>query len=72
MNEILLHDNSKTLVQSYSSNNESLTQYLLDNTLCGANGGLVLTEETIHNLETLSRNWCFALHRSRSENLGLA
>ena len=54
-----------------TSNNESLTQLLLDNTPFGANGGLVLTEETIYNLETLSRNWCFALHRSRSENLRL-
>ena len=41
------------LVQSYTSNNESLNELLFNSacTICGANGGLVLTDETIYNLE---------------------
>ena len=56
------------ILQTYISNRRGLTQLLLDSPQCG---GLVLTEETIYNPEQLSRNWCFALHRSRSEILGL-
>ena len=42
------YDNSETFVQSYISNNESLTRFLFVSTQCGANGGLVLTEKTIY------------------------
>ena len=47
MNEILLHDISETCVQSYISNNESKPQLLLDISVGGAKGGLVLMEEAI-------------------------
>ena len=43
----------------------------INSRVCGAHGGLVLTEETIDSLEKLSRNWCFSLHRLRCEILGL-
>ena len=71
--EILLHfNNSENRVQSYISDKESLTQLLMDSSVCGAKRRLILTtEETIDSLEKLSRSWCFALHRHRSEILGL-
>ena len=47
----LLQNNSDTCVQSYISNNERLTHLLLDSTVYGANGSLVLIEETIYRLE---------------------
>ena len=45
LSELLFNDNSETFVQSY------ISQLLLESTQCGANGGLVLTEETVYNLE---------------------
>ena len=57
MGEILLHDNLETCVQSYISNNGSITQLLLDRSVGGAIRGLVMMEETIYNIEKkLSRS----------------
>ena len=43
-------------MQSYISDKESFSQLLMDSSVCGAKGGLILTEETIDSLEALEDN----------------
>ena len=69
--KLLTQNNAESHVNAYLSKTENLTQLLLDSTICGAKGGLILSEDSGCALEKLSRNWCFALHRLRSELLGL-
>ncbi|MEW8544375.1 MAG: reverse transcriptase family protein, partial [Candidatus Thiodiazotropha sp.] len=69
--QLLSQNNAEAQVKMYLSKAENMTQLLLDSSLCGAKGGLVLSKEIDFELEKLTRNWCFALHRCRSELLGL-
>ena len=46
-------------------------QIILDCSVYGARGVLKLDKETVMNIERLSRNLCYALHKCRSELLCL-
>ena len=68
---ILYLENSEIIADSYISDPEKLTQIILDCSVYGARGILKLGKETVMNIERLSRNLCYALHKRRSELLCL-
>ena len=68
---ILYLENSEIIADSYISDPEKLTQIILDCSVYGARGVLKLGKETVMNIERLSRNLCYALHKCRSELLCL-
>ena len=68
---ILYLENSEIIADSYISDPEKLTQIILDCSVYGARGVLKLGKGTVMNIERLSRNLCYALHKHRSELLCL-
>ena len=68
---LLYLENSEIIADSYISDPEKLTQIILDCSVYGARGVLKLGKETVMNIERLSRNLCYALHKCRSELLCL-
>ena len=68
---ILYLENSEIIADSYISDPEKLAQIILDCSVYGARGVLKLGKETVMNIERLSRNLCYALHKRRSELLCL-
>ena len=68
---ILYLENSEIIADSYINDPEKLTQIILACSVYGARGVLKLGKETFMNIERLSRNLCYALHKCRSELLCL-
>ena len=68
---ILYRENSEIIADSYISDPAKLTQIILDCSVYGARGVLKLGKETVMNIEPLSRNLFYALHKCRSELLCL-
>ena len=68
---LLYLENSEIIADSYISDPEKLTQIILDCSVYGVRGVLKLGKETAMNIERLSRNLCYALHKRRSELLCL-
>ena len=66
---LLYLENSEIIADSYISDPEKLTQIILDCSVYGARGVLKLGKETVMNIEGLSRNFCYALHKRMSELL---
>ena len=68
---ILDLENSEIIADSYISDPEKLTQIILDCLDYWARCVLKRGKETVMNIERLSRNLCYALHKRRSELLCL-
>ena len=68
---MLYLENSEMIADSYISDPEKLTQIILNCSVYGARGVLKFGKETVMNIELLSRNLCYALHKCRSELLCL-
>lgn len=71
LKSFLQSENSNATAELYTNNPEKLTQIILDCSKYGARGLLNLTADSITNIERVSRNLCYDLHKNRNEILGL-